>query len=88
MSEKKSDFDWADVVVWGFILSVASALIGGVTGITFLQLIPVVFILPFMLVAVVAFLGQLYFTGKEFKDDFKKTFCGGRTFGKRSNRRK
>ncbi len=88
MSNKKSDFDWADVVVWGFILSVASALIGGITGITFLQLIPVVFILPFILVAVIAFLGQLYFTGKEIKDDFKKTFGGGKTFGKRSNRRR
>jgi len=88
MSRQKEKFDWADIVVYGFIVSVACALIGGVTGITFLQLIPAVLIMPFILVAVVAFLGQVFFTSKEIKDDFKKTFTGGRTFGKRSNRRK
>ena len=88
MSNKKSDFDWADIVVYGFIGAVACAFIGGITGITFLQLIPAVLIIPFILVAVVAFLGQVYFTGKDIKKDFKKTFGGGRTFGKRSNRRR
>ncbi len=87
-SDKKRDWDFGDVVVWGFISAVASAFIGGITGITFLQLIPVVLIAPFILVVVVAFLGQVYFTGKDIKKDFKKTFGGGRTFGKRPNRRR
>lgn len=88
MSDKKSDFDWGDIVAYGFLGAVGCAFVGGITGITFLQLIPVVLIAPFMLVAVVAFLGQVYFTGKDIKKDFKKTFCGGRTFGKRPNRRR
>lgn len=49
----------------------------GITGITILTLIPVVFIAPFILVAVVAFLGQAYFTGKDLKDDFKKSILRG-----------
>jgi len=88
MSKPKEKIDWADIAVYGFIGSVVCALIGAVTGITLLQLMPVILIIPLLLVMVVAFLGQLYFTGKDIKDDFKKTFAGGRTFGKRSNRRK
>lgn len=88
MSEdRKSDRDWGDYVVWGFILSVGSAILGGVTGIEFLQLIPVVFILPLLVVIVIAAVGQVFFTAKDIKKNFKKTFGGGKTFGKRSNRR-
>lgn len=88
MSNGSKNFDWGDVVVWGLIISIPCALLGGLAGIPVLSALAALVLIPFGIVAALAFLGQVLFTGKDIAKDAKSTFGNGRTFGKRKTTRR
>lgn len=88
MNNRRKNFDWGDVVVWGFILAVPCGLLGGIFGIQPIMQFAAVLLIPFAAVAAMAFLGQVLFAGKDIAKDARNTFGNGRTFGKRKTTRR